>query len=94
MGSRTDYLSYGICGHWNDCRRLGARFILSLNALFDLENNLFYMTLASIAAGILIFQMVFSSIWLKKFTMGPMELLWRIGTYGKIPDQYKRTSRV
>ncbi|UNK16478.1 DUF418 domain-containing protein [Paenibacillus sp. N3/727] len=68
--------------------------ILSLNAVFDLENNVFYMTLASIAAGILIFQIVLSSIWLKKFMMGPMELLWRIGTYGKIPDQYKRTSKV
>ena len=41
-----------------------------------------WFTLISI--GVLIFQMVFSDLWLKKFQYGPMEWLWRSMTYGKI----------
>lgn len=35
------------------------------------------------AFGIFVFQVIFAEIWLAKFKMGPIEKLWRIGTYGR-----------
>lgn len=35
------------------------------------------------AFGIFVLQVVFAEIWLAKFKMGPLEKLWRIGTYGR-----------
>ncbi|MBD8005783.1 DUF418 domain-containing protein [Bacillus norwichensis] len=44
-----------------------------------------------IAIRILILQMVFSSIWLKRFKKRPIELIWRIGIYGEMPQHYKKS---
>ena len=38
-------------------------------------------------------QIIFSTIWLKYFNYGPVEWLWRSGTYGKWQKQVKATSR-
>ncbi|MDF7774125.1 DUF418 domain-containing protein [Sphingomonas sp. AOB5] len=36
-----------------------------------------------IAVAIFAFQILFSTLWLKRFDQGPMEWLWRLGTYGR-----------
>lgn len=36
-----------------------------------------------IAIGIFIIQVIFAEVWLSKFRMGPLEWIWRKGTYGK-----------
>ncbi|WP_438351678.1 DUF418 domain-containing protein [Paenibacillus sp. FA6] len=33
---------------------------------------------------ILIAQMIGSTLWLRHFPMGPVEYIWRVGTYGRI----------
>jgi uncharacterized protein len=49
------------------------------------RHELYYLV-----AGIWLFQLVFSPIWLRHFRFGPLEWLWRWLTYGKRP-QMKRT---
>ncbi|MFU1795939.1 DUF418 domain-containing protein [Paenibacillus azoreducens] len=63
--------------------------ILTLDAVLGLSGRAYYLILAMIAAEILLLQMVFSTMWLKRFAMGPLEWIWRLGTYGKIPEHYK-----
>lgn len=36
-----------------------------------------------IAVGVFALQVIFAELWLSKFQMGPLEWLWRKGTYGK-----------
>ena len=36
-----------------------------------------------IAVGVFAIQVIFAELWLMKFKMGPLEWLWRKGTYGK-----------
>jgi len=36
-----------------------------------------------IACGVFVIQVIFAEIWLSKFRMGPLEWIWRRGTYGK-----------
>ncbi len=36
-----------------------------------------------IAVGVFAIQVIFAELWLSKFKMGPLEWLWRKGTYGK-----------
>jgi uncharacterized protein len=36
-----------------------------------------------VALGIYVFQILFSAFWLKYFTFGPLEWVWRCLTYGK-----------
>lgn len=36
-----------------------------------------------IALGVFIIQMIFAELWLMKFSMGPLEWLWRKATYGR-----------
>jgi uncharacterized protein len=38
----------------------------------------------AVAAGIYAFQLVFSRLWLARHEQGPMERLWRLGTYGRM----------
>ncbi|MEC0242383.1 DUF418 domain-containing protein [Paenibacillus dokdonensis] len=66
--------------------------ILTMDAVLYLSNHAYYLILAMIATEILMFQMIFSVMWLNRFAMGPLEWIWRIGTYGKIPDHYKQTT--
>lgn len=35
------------------------------------------------AIGIFIFQVIFAELWFSRFKMGPIEKIWRLGTYGK-----------
>ncbi|GAA5023698.1 membrane protein [Marivirga lumbricoides] len=42
------------------------------------------LAFTAVGLGILIFQLVFSHVWLTKFQYGPMEWLWRVITYRKM----------
>ena len=37
-----------------------------------------------IAAGVFVFQILCSNIWLRYFQFGPLEWIWRMFTYGKL----------
>lgn len=54
-----------------------------------LFGKLGYAPLLLIAFGILVLQAVISVLWLRQFTQGPLEWLWRSGTYGR-PVAMKR----
>lgn len=60
--------------------------ILAMDAVLNLSGHAYYLILAMIAAEILVIQAICSTMWLNRFAMGPLEWLWRIGTYGKIPE--------
>ena len=41
------------------------------------------MTGTLIAVGVFVIQVILAELWLSKYRMGPLEALWRIGTYGR-----------
>lgn len=49
---------------------------------FGLYGQVDLWTGTVIATGIYLAQLVFATIWFKKYTQGPLEALWRIGIYG------------
>lgn len=51
---------------------------------FGLYGKMDVMTGTWIAVGVFVIQVFVAQIWLSKFRMGPLEALWRIGTYGNI----------
>lgn len=55
--------------------------ILSIGALFQLNGSLTYIQSALLCIGIVVFLMIVSKVWLAIFNYGPLEWLWRIGTY-------------
>ncbi|ASJ55537.1 hypothetical protein BP422_19500 [Brevibacillus formosus] len=59
--------------------------VFGVNISNSLTKDLF------ISIGIYVIQMVFSVLWLKSFQHGPMELLWRILTYGRIRNKVSQT---
>ncbi len=50
---------------------------------FGLYGKVSVWTGTFIAIGVFILQVIFAEFWLAKFRTGPIEKLWRIGTYGK-----------
>lgn len=50
---------------------------------FGYYNKLAYHQLYFVVAGIWVFQLIFSSVWLRYFRFGPFEWLWRSLTYWK-----------
>lgn len=63
--------------------------ILTASGLFDLKGHVHQTTLMNIAILILIIQMIYSTIWFQYFKIGPIEFMWRIATYGKLPERYR-----
>ncbi|PPF73325.1 DUF418 domain-containing protein [Pseudoclavibacter sp. Z016] len=59
-----------------------APLMLAASALFDLPNSTSWTLLLSIVVGILVLQWIASTLWLRAFTQGPLEWLWRWGTWG------------
>ncbi|MCZ2257248.1 DUF418 domain-containing protein [Sporosarcina sp. G11-34] len=49
---------------------------------FGLYGKVDLITGTWIAVGVFILQVLFAELWLSKFRMGPLEWLWRRGTYG------------
>ena len=50
---------------------------------FGLYGKVDLITGTWIAIGVFIIQVIIAELWLSKFRMGPLEALWRLGTYGK-----------
>jgi len=49
---------------------------------FGLYGKIDLVTGTWIAVGVFVIQAIFAELWLSKFRMGPLEWLWRKGTYG------------
>ena len=60
--------------------------ILIIGNAFHLIGNIRFIQSLWICLGIYIFQLLFSKLWLKFFRFGPLEWLWRMGTYWTIPS--------
>lgn len=50
---------------------------------FGLYGHVDLLTGTWIAIGVFVLQVVFAELWLSKYQMGPLEWLWRKGTYGR-----------
>lgn len=50
---------------------------------FGLYGGISLWTGTVMALGIFVLQVIFAEVWLAKYKMGPIEKVWRIGTYGK-----------
>jgi len=50
-----------------------------------LWNSLSWPRLWTVALLILLAQALFATAWFRRFRYGPVEWLWRLGTYGKLP---------
>jgi uncharacterized membrane protein YeiB len=59
-----------------------APLMLAAGVLFDLPRSTSYPTLLISAAVILVAQWIASTLWLRHVTQGPLEWLWRWGTWG------------
>lgn len=70
--SLTTYLSQSVI----------ATFIFYSYGL-GLYGKISVLTGTFIAIGVFVIQLIFAKLWLSKFRMGPVEALWRFGTYGK-----------
>lgn len=68
----TNYISQSIIGFW-----MFYGIGLGIGASVGLG------TTELIALGVFIFQILFSTLWLKFFRFGPLEWIWRMLTYGK-----------
>ncbi|WP_155592214.1 DUF418 domain-containing protein [Lysinibacillus cavernae] len=55
--------------------------ILLIGHAFNLIGHLRFIESLWICLGIYVFQLLFSKLWLHFFRFGPMEWLWRMGTY-------------
>ncbi|WP_342440688.1 DUF418 domain-containing protein [Lysinibacillus sp. FSL K6-0075] len=59
--------------------------ILVIGHAFQLIGHLRYIESLWICLGIYVCQLLFSKLWLHFFRFGPMEWLWRMGTYWTVP---------
>ncbi|MFJ8517636.1 DUF418 domain-containing protein [Lysinibacillus xylanilyticus] len=66
--------------------------ILLIGNAFHLIGNIRFIQSLWICIGIYIFQLLFSKIWLKFFKLGPLEWLWRMGTYWTVPSLLKTST--
>lgn len=57
--------------------------IVSIGLFIPKETIISYMTAMFVCLVMVVLQMIFSVYWLKAFKYGPLEWLWRCGTYGK-----------
>src|SRR5699024_12649236 len=64
---------------------LGQTVMLLLVLQFIVIDSIVSYSYATISCAIIVFlQIIFSAFWLKHFKYGPLEWLWRCGTYGEI----------
>lgn len=59
-----------------------APLMLAAGILLDLPRSTSYLALLAPAVAILLAQWIISTLWLRFFTQGPLEWLWRWGTWG------------
>ncbi|GKU80317.1 DUF418 domain-containing protein [Paenibacillus sp. L3-i20] len=60
----------------------------------NLFKSIGLMESLSLCIGILVFQMLFSVIWLKYFVMGPLEWIWRAATYFQWPPLRRQKQKL
>ncbi|RAE41344.1 hypothetical protein DN540_39925, partial [Burkholderia multivorans] len=60
---------------------VGVRFLVPDLAAFDDQGG--YLAGLVVCAGILALQIVVSALWLRVFSQGPLERLWRLVTWGR-----------
>ncbi|MFF2793745.1 DUF418 domain-containing protein [Lysinibacillus xylanilyticus] len=58
--------------------------VLTIGYCLQLTENIAYFQTLFICIGIYLIQLLFSTVWLRFFRMGPLEWLWRICTYWKV----------
>lgn len=58
--------------------------ILCAGTIFNFTSNLTYIQTLLVCIVIYMIQIVFSVVWLKFFTIGPLEWIWRVITYWKV----------
>ncbi|MFJ7913972.1 MULTISPECIES: DUF418 domain-containing protein [unclassified Lysinibacillus] len=66
--------------------------ILLIGNAFDLIGNIRFIQSLWICISIYIIQLLFSKIWLRYFKFGPLEWLWRMGTYWTVPSLLKTSN--
>ncbi|MEY9979267.1 DUF418 domain-containing protein [Lysinibacillus sp. RC79] len=66
--------------------------ILLIGNAFNLIDNIRFIQSLWICIGIYIFQLLFSKVWMKFFKFGPLEWLWRMGTYWTVPSLLKTST--
>lgn len=59
--------------------------ILFAGKLFDFDGRISYLQSLYLCLIIYVLQFIFSTVWLRFFRYGPLEWIWRIATYWKIP---------
>ncbi|MEI4789064.1 DUF418 domain-containing protein [Bacillus sp. FJAT-53060] len=63
---------------------IGQSVILAIIAIFIPDGIVVSYTVSTITCAIVVIaQIIFSSLWLRFFKYGPLEWIWRCGTYGK-----------
>jgi uncharacterized membrane protein YeiB len=60
-------------------------FIIMADTTLNLSGGLTFLQTLMICIGIYVIQLVFSVIWLHYFRFGPLEWIWRMATYLKVP---------
>jgi len=66
---------------------LGQTFLILISGhIFHLFENITYVQSFCLCIFIYIVQIIFSVIWMRFFVMGPLEWLWRLITYWKVPQ--------
>ena len=66
---------------------LGQTFLILISGYtFHLFKNITYIQSFCLCIFIYIVQIIFSVIWMRFFVMGPLEWLWRLITYWKVPQ--------
>lgn len=55
-------------------------------ALLDLPHSDSWGAALGLAVGIIVVQAIWSTLWLSRYTQGPLEWLWRWATWGRKPD--------
>ena len=77
--SLTNYLAQSIIGT-----------LIFYNYGLGLYGEVTLVTGTWLAAGIFFIQVILSELWLSKFKQGPMEKLWRVLTYQKLPKKMQQ----
>ncbi|MEH7416183.1 DUF418 domain-containing protein [Neobacillus drentensis] len=65
--------------------------ILLAGKILHLQNHINYLQTLYICLAIYIFQLIYSTIWLRYFKFGPLEWVWRAFTYLELPPMRKRS---
>lgn len=66
-------------------------FLVGIQFLFLKTAETTYVVSTLVSLVIVVVQIIFSHLWMRRFRFGPLEWLWRCGTYWKIVPIRKET---